>query len=92
MKGVAVPAYVVRGDNEYNDCANPLQGLAYWKKYFSNFDQNFCGTPFTERQSVRPENWAFTLNGVLFIGINLVAVVRLIRMSGTLGCRMMQIG
>lgn len=72
MKGFAVPAYIVVGDNEYNDCSNPLQGFSYWKKYFSNFEQNFCGAPNTEHQSVRPENWAFTLNGVLFIGINLV--------------------
>jgi hypothetical protein len=72
MKGFAVPAYLVVGDNEYNDCANPIQGFAYWKKYFSNFEQNFCGSPYTEHQSVRPENWAFVLNGVLFIGINLV--------------------
>jgi hypothetical protein len=72
MKGFAVPAYIVVGDNEYNDCGNPAQALSLWKKYFLNFEQNFCGAPFTEHQSVRPENLAFTMSGVLFIGINLV--------------------
>ena len=72
MKGFAVPAYIVVGDNEYNDCGNPIQALAYWKKYFLNFEENFCGAPVTEHQSVRPENLAFVFDGVLFIGINLV--------------------
>ena len=72
LKEFAVPVYIVVGDNEYNDCANPTLGLSYWKKYFLNFEQKFCGAPATEHQSVRPENLAFTINGVLFIGINLV--------------------
>ncbi|MDZ7360048.1 MAG: discoidin domain-containing protein [candidate division KSB1 bacterium] len=72
MKNFAIPAYIVVGDNEYNDCGNPIQALAHWKKYFLNFEENFCGAPATEHQSVRPENLAFVLDGVLFIGINLV--------------------
>jgi len=72
MKGFAVPAYFVVGDNEYNDCDNPVAALALWKKYFLNFQNNFCGAPSPENQSVRPENLAFVMNGVLFVGINLV--------------------
>jgi len=72
LKMLKAPAYIVLGDNEYVDCSNPTQAFGYWKKYFTNFEQNFCGAPFTEHQGVRPENFAFVLNGVLFIGINLV--------------------
>jgi flagellar hook assembly protein FlgD len=42
-------------------------------QYFLGFENNFCGAPFVERQSVRPENLAFVSKGVLFIGINLVS-------------------
>jgi len=72
MKSFAVPAYIVVGDNEYNDCANPATALGRWQKYFSGFEENFCGAPATARQSGRSENFAFMMNGVLFIGINLV--------------------
>jgi|GEM_PF-1270802 len=72
MKGLAVPAYIVLGDNESVDCSNRAQGVGYFLQYFQNFEQNFCGAPYTERQSERPENWAFTMDGVLFVGVNLV--------------------
>ncbi len=72
MKGFAVPAFVVVGDNEYNDCTSPAVALSRWRQYFAGFGQNFCGAPVMEQQSARPENFAFTQNGVLFIGLNLV--------------------
>ncbi|MGH7597182.1 MAG: InlB B-repeat-containing protein, partial [bacterium] len=72
MRGLAVPAYIVVGDNEYSDCDDPVAALALWKKYFLTFGESFCGAPYTEHQSVRSENIAFTMNGVLFVGINLV--------------------
>ncbi|MGH7453288.1 MAG: PKD domain-containing protein, partial [bacterium] len=73
LKMLAVPCFIIPGDNEYNDCSNPVQGWSYWVQYFMDFEKNFCGTPATARQSVRPENFAFVRNGVLFIGINLVS-------------------
>jgi hypothetical protein len=72
MKGLAVPAYIVPGDNETVDCSNRAQGMGFFMKYFDNLEENFCGAPPTVRQSGRTENWAFTMNGVLFVGINLV--------------------
>jgi hypothetical protein len=72
MKGLAVPAYLIVGDNEYSDCDDPAAALALWKKYFLTFGESFCGAPYTEHQNLRPENIAFTMNGVLFAGINLV--------------------
>ncbi len=71
LKGLKVPAYIVPGDNETVDCKNPAEGLGFWLKYFNKLEENACGAPLTERQSERPENWAFTMNGVHFIGINM---------------------
>jgi hypothetical protein len=71
MKGLAVPAYIVLGDNESADCNSALSGYNFYLQYFQSLEKNFCGAPFTELQSGRPENFAFTLDGVLFIGINL---------------------
>jgi hypothetical protein len=72
LKGLTVPAFIIPGDNETIDCISPSQGLSTWKKVFLNFEQNFCGAPYAERQGARPENFAFTMDGVLFIGINMV--------------------
>ncbi len=72
LKGLAVPVWIVPGDNETIDCDSPAEGLDDWKEYFQNFEQNFCGAPFTEHDGTRPENFAFTMSGVLFIGINMV--------------------
>jgi len=71
LKGLAAPAYIVPGDNETSDCSSPATGMNYFLKYFNEFEQNFCGAPYPEHQSVRPENFAFTMSGVLFIGLNL---------------------
>ncbi len=72
MKTLAVPAYIAPGDNETVDCSKPTSGYGFFLKYFNNYEQNFCSAAYTERQSARPENWAFTMNGVLFMGIDLV--------------------
>jgi hypothetical protein len=68
---LAVPAFIVPGDNEWNDCDDPDQGWSYWETYLLGLEANFCGTPPLSAQAVRPENFAFTRNGVLFVGINL---------------------
>ncbi|MGH7599012.1 MAG: InlB B-repeat-containing protein, partial [bacterium] len=72
MKGLAVPTYITPGDNETVDCSSPSQGFNFFLEYFQNFEQNFCGVPYTEHQSTHPENWAFIMDDVLFIGLNLV--------------------
>jgi uncharacterized repeat protein (TIGR02543 family) len=73
LRGLAVPTYILPGDNEWNDCSNPSQAWGYWTKHLLGLEQDFCGVPPDfEAQSVRPENFAFTANGVLFIGLNLV--------------------
>jgi chitodextrinase len=72
MVQLAVPSFIVPGDNEWNDCPDPGSAWALWEAYFTDFEQLFCGTPPVEAQSVRHENFAFVHQGVLFIGINLV--------------------
>jgi len=73
LKTSQVPVFIVPGDNEWTDCSNQTQAWSYWTQYLMNFEDNFCGSPAAERQSVRPENVAFVVKGVLFIGINLVS-------------------
>lgn len=72
LLGLAVPAFVIPGDNEWNDCDDPDEAWDFWETYFTDFEGNFCGTPPVQAQLVRPENFAFVDRGVLFIGINLV--------------------
>jgi chitodextrinase len=72
MSQLAVPTFVVPGDNEWNDCSDPDAAWVLWESYFSEFEQRFCGTPPVDAQPARPENFAFVDRGVLFVGLNLV--------------------
>jgi VCBS repeat-containing protein len=72
LKTSEVPAFIVPGDNETTDCSNPSQGWSYWQDHLLRIEENFCGTPPVERQSSQEENFAFVLDGMLFIGIHLV--------------------
>lgn len=72
LQGLTVPAYIVPGDNETLDCKSASSGMNFFIKHFQDLEQNFCNAPVTARQNERPENWAFTLDGVLVIGIDLV--------------------
>lgn len=71
LKGLEVPAYIILGDNEWNDCSDPDQALSYWKEHLLHLEQNFCGLPKIYYQDVRPDNFAFVKKGVLFIGISM---------------------
>ncbi len=73
--GNKIPTFIVPGDNEWNDQVDPDRHWRYWEKHFLHFDQQWdppSGTSAIERQSVRPENFAFVLDQALFIGINKV--------------------
>jgi hypothetical protein len=71
LRTLAVPAYYTPGDNEWTDCSDPTQAWAYITTHLLEIENCLCGTPTTERQSIRPENFAFVSKGVLFIGVNL---------------------
>ncbi len=66
------PVYIVPGDNEWNDCADPDEAWGFWEDQFGAFEEHWDHRPDTVRQDVRPENFAFVDDGVLFVGINLV--------------------
>jgi hypothetical protein len=73
LHDLAVPAFILPGDNEWNDCPDPDQAWGYWTEHLLGLEQDFCGIPSDfEAQPVRPENFAFTAKGVLFVGLNLV--------------------
>ncbi|HXV62153.1 MAG TPA: hypothetical protein VEK15_15745, partial [Vicinamibacteria bacterium] len=72
---LAVPTFIVPGDNEWTDCADPGEAWAFWEAHFLRLEQNYCGTPPVSVQQIRPENFAFVKSGVLFVGINKVGGV-----------------
>ena len=72
LREFTVPTFIVLGDNEYNDCEDPEQGLEYWNEYFLHFNENWTFEPLVTYQAERPENFSWIKNNVLFIGTNLV--------------------
>lgn len=72
LKRSEVPAYVVLGDNEWNDLENPAEGLEFWNRQLRDFDKNFPHSHKLAKQKARPENFAFVSKCVLIIGLNLV--------------------
>ena len=72
LQSSSMPAFIIPGDNEYNDCNNPSQAWSFWDENFTQFDQNFTHNIDTAYQQGREENFSFLVDETLFIGINLV--------------------
>ena len=54
-----IPAFIVLGDNEWNDSWNPEQSLGYWNKHLRHLNRQF-ETPFVvKNQPEREENFSF---------------------------------
>jgi Calcineurin-like phosphoesterase len=67
------PVFVVLGDNDWNDCINRDEALGFWKKHLLKFESRYWNHSFDIiRQPRRLENFAFSHNGTLFIGLNIV--------------------
>lgn len=64
--------FIIPGDNEWNDCADPDQAWNLWTRYFLHFDSKWSNPLQVVRDNRHPENFAFLSEGVLFVGINLV--------------------
>lgn len=73
LKQSPVPVFIIPGDNEYNDTDNPAFAWQTWQDNFLRFDQNWAHGITVSYQDVRPENFAFVIDGTLYIGINLVS-------------------
>jgi predicted phosphodiesterase len=74
MKRSDKPVIMVMGDNEYNDCGNPSEGLGYWHDAFDGFLQEHWPDNDLDvsSQSGRIENVFFIRKQTLFIALNLV--------------------
>ena len=72
LKDFETPTFIVLGDNEYNDCDDPDQGLALWNQYFLHLNENWSFQHTVEYQEERLENFAWVEKKVLFIGLNIV--------------------
>lgn len=72
LRTSASPVLIIPGDNEWNDCFNPVQAWKYWESSFMKFERHWSHDLDVRRQNVRPENFAFVRNEVLFVGLNIV--------------------
>lgn len=59
-------------DNEWNDCPNPVEGMAFWMDVFHEFENNWDHDFQVQRHPSRPENFSFLHKKALFIGLNMV--------------------
>lgn len=66
------PVFIIPGDNEWNDCLIPSNAWELWRTHFMRFDQHWQHRLPVFRQLEREENFAFTFDNVLFLGLNLV--------------------
>ena len=71
LRELTIQTFIIVGDNEWNDCANPDEAWTFWTTHFTRFDEQQSSRNVL-RQSERDENFAWTEEGVLFIGLNLV--------------------
>lgn len=72
LKNFKAPTFMLLGDNEFNDCANPNQAFNYWKQYFLKFNENWTFNQKITYQTERTENFSWVQEKVLFIGLNIV--------------------
>lgn len=72
LKSFTAPTFMLLGDNEYNDCADPVQAFEYWKQYFLKFNENWSFDQRISYQDKRTENFSWVQNRVLFVGLNIV--------------------
>ena len=83
-----VPVFIIPGDNEWTDCVNDKQAWEFWTQYFLMFDLKFSHDYKVTRQRNREENFAFTYQGNIFIGVNLVNPINKSRFQQALNwCR-----
>ncbi|KAL7456096.1 hypothetical protein ACHAWC_007997 [Mediolabrus comicus] len=72
MKKSRVPAFILPGDNDINDCNSMEHGEAMWKKYLATFDKRWDHGFDVTRWGDLDESFAFIHKQVLFLGLNMV--------------------
>ena len=66
------PMFIIPGDNEWNDCAQPAAAWQHWVGHFDRFDEKWDKPFEVERDAKQSANFAFLHEQVLFIGLNVV--------------------
>jgi len=70
-------SFITLGDNDWNDCPNPSQGLSYWKREFLYFHQKYWNVGFdVKNMPGRPENLSFVWKNTLFFVVDMPGSVR----------------
>ena len=72
MKKSQVPAFILPGDNDINDCNSMEHGEAMWRKYLATFDKRWDHGFDVTRWGDLDESFAFIHKQVLFLGLNMV--------------------
>jgi hypothetical protein len=68
-----LPTFVIPGDNEFNDCEDPVNGLALFRQSFVRFDQkHWSHDLFVVTMPGREESFAFVVGDTMFVGLNIV--------------------
>ena len=66
------PVFLVLGDNDWNDCPNPAQGLKYWNRNFLNLWDRFWNCKYAvTHMDAYPQNYYWVAKGTLFVGLDL---------------------
>lgn len=60
------------GDNDWNDCLDPDQGLLFWETTFNNFHEKWNHSLEIYQQPGYPLNFVFQLGETLFLGLQIV--------------------
>jgi TPR repeat protein len=66
------PIFFVVGGNEANECPDPSKGWPLWKKYFGTYERHWQSSFLVKRQWARKENFSFSIDNIIFIGIHLI--------------------
>ena len=72
LREFKTPVFIIPGDNEFNDCENPIEAFSLWNKYFLHFNEHWKVPWHNTYHEQHKENFSWVQKEVLFVGLNLV--------------------
>lgn len=72
LQHVHVPTFVLPGDADWYECNDKAESWNKWSSRFIMFHKNWSHSLDVRHQVERPENFAFTHKGVLFVGFHVL--------------------
>ena len=72
QSNLLVPILMVPGGNDFYECDDQKEVWKKWTNLFLGFEGNWTWSFTLERQSGRPENFAFVLKNILFLGVHVI--------------------